>query len=73
MLGLNRLDISASASLRSAAIVADHGELDLETATAAWRLLEVGDTPGGGAGLILSPGWTKRLRAAGITLGVVVR
>jgi DNA polymerase III alpha subunit len=43
-LGLIRLEISASASLGSAAIVAAHGGLDLETAAAAWRLLEAGDT-----------------------------
>jgi len=43
-LGLHRLDISASASLGSRAIVAGQGGLDPETAAAAWRLLEAGDT-----------------------------
>ncbi|MBV9601768.1 MAG: PHP domain-containing protein [Chloroflexi bacterium] len=43
-LALNRLDISASASLGSAAIVAGDGGLDPDTAAAAWRLLEAGDT-----------------------------
>ena len=43
-LGLNRLDVSASASLGSAAILADQGGLDADTAAAAWRLLEAGDT-----------------------------
>ena len=43
-LGLSRLDVCSSPSLGSAAILAQHGGLEPDTAAAAWRLLEAGDT-----------------------------
>jgi len=43
-LGLSRLDVCSSPSLGSAAILAQHGGVEPDTAAAAWRLLEAGDT-----------------------------
>ena len=43
-LGLTRLDVCSSPSLGSASVLAEHGGVDAETAAAAWRLLEAGDT-----------------------------
>jgi DNA polymerase III alpha subunit len=43
-LGLTRLDVCSSPSLGSAGILAEQGGVDAETAAAAWRLLEAGDT-----------------------------